>query len=98
MKRILVIVILCALYDIVAFEYQRNIGTDTMFSSLLLPVLCAITGYTVFVCYLTYRTSTLNNSIILNFIIGAPIYLYIAVHMFMLLILIVTGISAIFQS
>jgi hypothetical protein len=98
MKRILLIVVLCALYDIASFEYGRHAGTDTMFASFLLPILTAVILYTLLVYYLTYHTTTLNDSIIRKHILRAPLYLYIAFHAFMLLILIVTGISAVFQN
>jgi hypothetical protein len=98
MKRILLIIILCAVYDIVAFEYQRNAGTDTMFPSFLLPILTVVILYTLLVYYITQHTTLLRDSIIRKFLLRAPLYLYIAIHAFMLPILIVTGISAIFQN
>ena len=97
MKRILLIVILCALYDIVALEYQPNTGTDTMFPLFLVPVFTVLILYTLLIYYITYHTTLLNDSIIRKLILRAPLYLYIALHAFMLVILIVTGISTTFQ-
>lgn len=54
MKRILLIVILCALYDIVALEYQPNTGTDTMFPLFLVPVFTVLILHTLLIDLLYY--------------------------------------------
>ena len=97
MKRILLLVILCALYDIGSFEYARRAGTDTMFASYLLPILTVVILYALMVYYITYRTTLLQDSIIRKHILRAPLYLYIALHAGVVMIQIVTGVSALFQ-
>jgi hypothetical protein len=87
MKRILLIVVLCVVYDIVAFEYQRSAGVDTMFASSSLFILAAVIVYTLLLYYLTYQTTFLEDSIIRKHFLRAPIYLYIAFHAFMIMIL-----------
>lgn len=96
MKRILLIVILCVVYDFAAFEFQRSDGSDTMFSSLALPILVIIIMYTALVYHLS--NSVLDKSITLMVILTIPIYFYILLHIVAFSVLIMTGISAVFQS
>jgi|GEM_PF-2637457 len=97
MKWVLRVVIFCVAYDIVVFEYHRLNGGDTMFSSFTLPIAIFIILYTFLVSYLARGNSLLGKSITLGCILQTPIYGYILVHLVAVVVLIVTGISSVFQ-